>query len=582
VVLSRNVPSGGITVLISDNLSDLSVPSTLKVSSGSNAAFTATTGNFKNNESGTITVAYQASSATTNISLTLGSGPGRHAKELPTVTSLTCDQTTLSPGSSTNCIVALSKPADGITIGLRSAGSLLAHPEAVTVTDGSTVSFSLNVQPSANIGAAVITASYDGASRNLPVVISSPKALASLVCNPTVTIGGTVDCLVSVEPGLQRDDLYVQVKTSHPAVRVPAVLKTRSNHTSVPFQCLIDRTAQKGKATITATAGMNTLEQTIDLIPVAGPVLTVPGIQYGRPGDLLRFTVSAEDDGNIPVRVSAQGVPPGAEFDPLTGRFEWVPRDHDEARHTIRFTATNSAGVSAHAKVIVAMDNGKPVIDSLSNGANQSTAMVCRPGSIATVRGRRLAGAIADERSGSVTGLAGSKVMVNGEPVPLLHAAPDHLDFVCPDLPPSAQVSVSAESEFGSADPVALVIAEAAPGIFSLDASGTGQGVVTLAGTHEFATVRDHRMLGQPVQAGDVISVFATGLPPDAHPLIRIDELGAEVLAVTPVPGQMGVWEIRARIPQGIVANDHATMVLQLPKSGNAIQQSNAVTFAVE
>jgi len=351
---------------------------------------------------------------------------------------------------------------------------------------------------------------------------------------------------------------------------------------TVPFQTSIEQGAAGDVATITATAGLNSVQQTITLIAAAAPSLSVPSEQFARFGKLLQFTVAATDAEHSPVRIMASGAPDEATFDPESGRFEWLPQVALKGRHTVKFTAINSAGVSSSAAVAVSVDEGRPVIDTLRNAASHSTALVCSPGSIATLQGRWLSPGMSDDPSGGRTELAGTTVKVNGEAVPVLHASSNQLDFVCPTVEPGTKLFISAENEFGVTEPVTTVMADAAPGIFSLDRSGQGQGAVTFAGTSDVAIYRNPRVEGQPVQPDDVISVFATGLPPNAHPILSIAGQLTEPVEIIPVQDHLGVWEIRALVPAGIATSDHVALVMQLRQLDNTILKSNEVSFAVE
>jgi uncharacterized protein (TIGR03437 family) len=153
---------------------------------------------------------------------------------------------------------------------------------------------------------------------------------------------------------------------------------------------------------------------------------------------------------------------------------------------------------------------------------------------------------------------------------------------VCPLTEPGAQLSIWVENEFGITEPVSTVTANAVPGMFSLDGSGQGQGLVMLAGTSDLAIMRNARVKGQPVQSGDFISIYVTGLPHDREPILEIDGGVVETGAVLPVDGQMGVWEIQARVSIDVAGKNQVSLVLEILQPDNTIVRSNEVTFAVE
>jgi hypothetical protein len=55
-------------------------------------------------------------------------------------------------------------------------------------------------------------------------------------------------------------------------------------------------------------------------------------------------------------------------------------------------------------------------------------------------------------------------------------------------------------------------MAEAAPGIFSLDGSGIGQGVALLGDTEKVLMMRSPEVLSQPAVRQDLVSIPVTGL----------------------------------------------------------------------
>src|SRR5262249_14246823 len=101
-------------------------------------------------------------------------------------------------------------------------------------------------------------------------------------------------------------------------------------------------------------------------------------------------------------------------------------------------------------------------------------------------------------------------------------------------------------------------------------------------GTAEMAMVRNAHVAGQPVQPGDVISIYATGLSAETHPVIRIAGTVAETLAVVPVENRMGGWEIQARVPASVSTSERVTLLLEVSQPDQSVVRSNEVTLAVE
>jgi hypothetical protein len=133
-------------------------------------------------------------------------------------------------------------------------------------------------------------------------------------------------------------------------------------------------------AIITATAGMATAQEAIQVQASSGPVLTVPSTQAARLGKALRFTVSAADPAGLPVQLAAVNVPVGASFDAASGLFEWIPSASQGGKYKVTFSATNSGRQSSSAEVTVNVSSGLP-------GLTSSERLVCSPGALASLNG---------------------------------------------------------------------------------------------------------------------------------------------------------------------------------------------------
>lgn len=119
---------------------------------------------------------------------------------------------------------------------------------------------------------------------------------------------------------------------------------------------------------------------------------------------------------------------------------------------------------------------------------------------------------------------------------------------------------------------------ELTPGIFSVDGSGAGYGFVVHADTVNL-TAAD--VGGAPARAGDVVSIFATGLGGSSGPapVVLIDGLAAEVVA-TELAGE-GVHQIDVRIPEGVSVGDLIGIRVQMPAITGRMITSKQVSIAV-
>ena len=102
----------------------------------------------------------------------------------PTLVSLTCSPTTLSPGSVSRCSVVLSQaaPAGGAVIGLTSGNKLLVVPASVTVSAGATTAtFTMVDNTLAAAPSAAVTATLNGSTQSITFTLVAPATQKKLV-----------------------------------------------------------------------------------------------------------------------------------------------------------------------------------------------------------------------------------------------------------------------------------------------------------------------------------------------------------------------------------------------------------------
>lgn len=192
--------------------------------------------------------------------------------------------------------------------------------------------------------------------------------------------------------------------------------------------------------------------------------------------------------------------------------------------------------------------------------------------------------------------MAGAQVTVNGTPVPIFYATPSQLGIQLPtDLSgTSATIQVIVGGQLSI--PQTVSVEPFSPGIFSADASGSGQGAIlnglevnqgvsSLAAAGSFLNAR-------PARPGEVVVIFCTGLGqvtpsiptgalPTLHhtvtpPTVTIDGLPATVEFSGMAPNFAGLYQVNVRIPAAARSGDNSPVVLSIGG-----MQSNTVTIAV-
>ena len=262
-------------------------------------------------------------------------------------------------------------------------------------------------------------------------------------------------------------------------------------------------------------------------------------------------------------------LPAGAIFDPASREFRWTPVSNQAGDHEITFTAVDSSAAKSDAAVTVQVDSGQPVASAIVNAASRSTQTACAPGAIAAVQGRWL------------TGASGSKVWANGSPAAILSASETELTFVCPDAAPGSEIQVVVETDQGVAAAVQTTARLAAPGLFSLDGSGTGQALAVDEGTNQVAMISNARIASQPAAAGDRVLVYATGVDNLANVTVAVDGFEVVPTAIRAVPNQPGMFQVALSLPRGLDRNGDVPLILSGDTADGSHVSTNRVTISV-
>lgn len=204
-----------------------------------------------------------------------------------------------------------------------------------------------------------------------------------------------------------------------------------------------------------------------------------------------------------------------------------------------------------------------PRIDRIVNAADfsQNTA----PGSLISLIGSNLSPVSqASSTTPLPTALGESCLTVNGVPVPMLFASGEQINAQIP-YQVDGNVTLILRTPGGVSDNFNLTILPAAPSIFRSGTSGpeTQLPAVVRARNNEIVTVSN------PIHRDDVISIYLTGMGntspaveagfpggsnPIATPLIaptvRLGGVSLPVEFAGLAPGQVGVYQINARVPR--------------------------------
>lgn len=213
----------------------------------------------------------------------------------------------------------------------------------------------------------------------------------------------------------------------------------------------------------------------------------------------------------------------------------------------------------------------RPRVTAVANAASYAAAVA--PGQIVTVWGSgmgpdKLAGPAVDGNGMVTNTVAGARILFDGIPAPLIYVSASQSSAVVPYLA-SANATTRLQVEYQGvrSEPLEIPIAPTAPGLFTADSSGVGQGaILNEDGTRNSTAV--------PARPGSVVVLWGTGEgltdPPGVdgrpasvvlpHPLapvtVQIGGASAAIEYAGAAPGNVaGVFQINARVPAGVTGD---------------------------
>ncbi len=240
-------------------------------------------------------------------------------------------------------------------------------------------------------------------------------------------------------------------------------------------------------------------------------------------------------------------------------------------------------------------NNATPIVGS---GAIVNTASYSQqglsPGSFVTLYGTSLAQGPSIATSVPLpASLGGSTVFLAGREAPVYYADSNQVIAILPygiQVNTDQQMLVSHDGRISTPQPV--TIAPAAPGVFTQNQQGTGQGSITvLQGAEQPVADASH-----PAHPGDFLVIYCTGLgevdpPVEAGTVTPTDHLSPTVNPVgvtiggVPAtvnfagltPGSVGLYQVNAVVPDGVPPGDAVEVVITA-----AGQASRPVTVSVQ
>ena len=301
--------------------------------------------------------------------------------------------------------------------------------------------------------------------------------------------------------------------------------------------------------------------------------------------------------------------------DALPGGSSWPPIAVTvNVSNTAPVQVTNQAsviggGASAAARasdftLVAAPNPPQPAGIANAASAGQATPSVVSLGSFVAIYGTALAGTGNPSASSLPlpTTLNGTQATLGGIPMPLIYAGSSQINALVPQgLKPNASYPLIVTVGPTQSAPVALRVTELQPGVYTVNESGSGPGIVTEALTGQLNTA------STPAHASDFLVVYCTGLGPvqgpggqpgpgdgavtPASPLFRtnatvtatIGGVNAPVSFSGLTPTFAALYQVNIQVPTGVAQGTAVPLVLMAsdPQTG-AVAQSNSVTIAIQ
>jgi len=236
-------------------------------------------------------------------------------------------------------------------------------------------------------------------------------------------------------------------------------------------------------------------------------------------------------------------------------------------------------------------------VSSVANAASEAGGAIA-PGEVVVVYGSQLGpGTLATYQvasNGTISdSLAGTRILFNGIPSPVIYTLANQAAVVVPFEVTGSQVQIVAQYQNQTSPPLTVPVAAAAPGVFTLNSSGQGQA----AALNQDASLNG---AGNPAKTGSFVTLYATGAGLEAPgvdgtitvpsspltglmgmaalPTVTIGGQNAMVQFAGNAPGEVaGMLQINVQVPTGIQTGASVAVVVTF---GGVASQSG-VTIAV-
>lgn len=243
--------------------------------------------------------------------------------------------------------------------------------------------------------------------------------------------------------------------------------------------------------------------------------------------------------------------------------------------------------------------------DGFLNAGSYLAGIGAAPGAIMAVFGVGLAAGPAAFQSLPLPVSLSDASLAVADPVygfsssaPLFYVSGGQMNVQIPwEAQPYSTVSLTPTFKGAQGTPVNLKIQYFAPGIFTFDQTGKGQGSITDAITGKLAAPSSKYPGAQPVSRGGYLAIYCTGLGPVANgpadgapapvsplsstyaqPVVTIGTVQGKVTFSGLAPGYVGLNQVNVQVPQDAPTGDAVSLTI----SDGMGTISNTVTIAIQ
>lgn len=208
---------------------------------------------------------------------------------IPTLSTLTCNPTSLTPPASSSCTVTIGSaaPAGGTVVGLGSNNGAVTVPGSVTVGAGATTAnFTASTSAITADTTAQVTGTLGAVSKSAQLSLVAPVTLLGLSCTPSTVSGGqTSVCSLTLNKIALLGGFAINLTSSSPsALTVPPSISILSGLLGTTFNATASAVATTTPVTVTATGTLGVATTTVTVSSSPCSIGLTPGTRLFSAG----------------------------------------------------------------------------------------------------------------------------------------------------------------------------------------------------------------------------------------------------------------------------------------------------------